>query len=257
MPAYKKRKTMSMEAKLRKLEKKVRDIDSMIETKEKSYSVQVATAAASGGGKPYEYEGNVQVITSFARGDGGTDGQFIGDQISHERMWLRYCNAFQGFNCNYRVAVVWDKEDARYTKLGVTSRTVKYSDIFSDDLIVIGDKPLAGINLENRDRFQVLYDSINSRHRNSQMQLSVSQTTGGVFRELVRDTGEAYIDLKGKVSTFDKGVTGVETIPITGNLLLVTIANSGKIPTTPGGDPGVTGIDRFVQMQARIRYKDA
>jgi len=247
---------MSMETKLRKLEKKVRDIDKMIETKEKSYAVQEALPGSNLDDKAYERIGNVQIMTQFSRGDGGIDGEFIGDQISHERMWLRYCNAFQGFNCNYRVAVVWDKEDG-FIRDGSTSRQVDYADIFNDDTSLEGDKPLAGINLKNRDRFQILYDSINSRHRYSQMQLSVAQTSGGVFRELVRDTGEAYIDLKGKVSTFEKGLTGVLTSPITGNLLLVTIANTGEAPTTPGGAPVIVGCDRFIQMQARIRYKDA
>lgn len=255
MPAYKKRKTMSMETKLRKLEKKVRDIDKMIETKEKSYSVQEALPGTDTTAKAYSQNGHVEILTTYSRGDGGVDGEFIGDQITHDRMWLRYCNAFQGFNCNYRVAVVWDKEDAHI--IPFEGRQVVYSDIFNDDIAVVGDKPLAGINLTNRDRFQILYDSINSRHRYSQMQLSVAQATGGVFRELVRDTGEAYIDLKGRVSTFRKGETGELTYPATGNLLLVTIANTGEAPTTPGGAPVITGCDRFVQMQARLRYKDA
>jgi len=256
MPAYKKRKTMSMEAKLKKLEKKVRDIDKMIETKEKGYAVQVALPGETTGGKAYAYAGHVDIMTEFSRGDSGTDGEFIGDQISHERMWLRYCNAFQGFNCNYRVAVVWDKHNGFKDDPG-SQRNVEYNDVFNDDGAIVGDRPLAGINLKNRDRFVILYDSINSRHKYSQMQLSVSQTSGGVFQELVRDTGEAYIDLKGKVSTFDKGLPGVLTRPTTGNLLLVTIANTGLVPTTPGGAPLITGCARFVQMQARIRYKDA
>jgi len=259
MPAYKKRKTMSMEAKLKKLEKKVREIDNLIETKEKSYAVQEALPGSDIDGlKAYAQQGNVQVMTTFSRGDGGTGGEFIGDQITHDRMWLRYCNAFQGFNCNYRVALVWDKEDARIKSDGSsTSRLLFFSDIFQDDTAKTGDEPLAGINLKNRDRFKILYDSINSKHRYSQMQLSVSQTDGGTFQELIRDTGEAYIDLKGKVSTFETGLPGVETTPTTGNLLLVTIANTGLAPTTPGGAPTITGCDRFVQMQARLRYKDA
>jgi len=250
---------MSMATKLKKLEKKVRDIDNMIETKEKSYAVQTATPGSDTSvTKPYSKDGYVQIMTEYSRGDSGTDGEFIGDQISHERMWLRYCNAYQGFNCNYRVAVVWDKDDARIRAEGTTaSRELLYTDIFFDDAVLVGDRPLAGINLKNRDRFVVLYDSINSRHKYSQMQLSVAQTTGGVFQELVRDTGEAYIDLKGKVSTFRKGLPGVLTIPTTGNLLLVTIANTGVAPTTPGGAPVIRGCDRFVQMQARLRYKDA
>lgn len=117
MPASKKRKTMSTEAKLKRLEKKVADLDKMIEVKEKSFAVQVAVPASDTSGKAYQYTGNVQVMTQFSRGDGGADGEFVGDQIALDRMWLRYCNAYQGFNCNYRVAVVWDKEDT-YTRGG-------------------------------------------------------------------------------------------------------------------------------------------
>lgn len=249
MPASKKRKTMSTEAKLKRLEKKVRDMDRAIEVKEKSFSVQAAAPAGTAT-NVYNKDGYVQRMLQMSRGSLGTDGEFIGDQITLDRMWLRYCNSFQGFNCNYRVAVVWDKEG------GTAPLAVDYTDIFHDDVVNEGDLPLAGINLKNRDRFEILYDSINSRHRNSQMQLSVSQA-GDVFRELVRDTGEAYIDLKGKVCTFPAGEVGQALYPTTGNLLLVTIASTGEAPTTPGGAPVITGCDRFVQMQARIRYKDA
>lgn len=232
-------------------------MDKAIELKEKSYSVQAVAEASDATGKVYNRGGLVQPMLQMSRGTAGTDGEFVGDQITLDRMWLRYCNAFQGFNCNYRVAVVWDKEDGnKYSEFPESTGPLKYYDIFYDDFVNEGDLPLAGINLKNRDRFEILYDSINSRHRNSQMQLSVSQV-GGAFQELVRDTGEAYIDLKGKVSTFARGELGEAVYPTTGNLLLVTIASTGTAPTTPGGEPVITGCGRFIQMQARIRYKDA
>lgn len=74
--------------------------------------------------------------------------------------------------------------------------------------------------------------------------------SSGTFLEILRETGEHYIDLSPEkyTSVFE----GTNTIPQTGQLLLVTIANTIQPAGSLIGD-----VIRYVNINIRMRYTDA
>lgn len=243
MPAKKKTKFNPKKRKASTLASRVSALEKSIEHKELAYVTEIAADDSQAEvTKPYSTVGTVQkLLAGFSQGPGPINS-FTGSRITWSKLWIRYCNSFVGENPNYRTALVWDKEDGDCV----------YDDIFRNDALAQAEKPLAGLNLSNRDRFVVLYDSINSMHPKSQMQLSVGADDTG-FTEVVRDTGEGYIDLSGKHTIFNL-TTGQED---TGALLLVTCANTIAKNTVPGGAPTVTAVGRFACINIRGRYTDA
>jgi len=246
MPAYKKRKTMTVTKEVASLKRKVRALERAPELKAKPF-VWDAGQVASVGPTPsnvYTLIGNVQLINAFNEGTGGNDGDRIGEQVTNKSMWIRHKETIAGQSVAYRTAIVWDKQPN-----GVVA---SYEDIFRDDSFVVTDLPYSGIFLQNRDRFVVLYDNINSMPKNAKMQLSVALPGG---TEIVRDVGESYIDLKNKVSTWG----GNNLIPRTGALLLVTLAQNSTLTTGGGGTPVVTTTqpDVIAQGVIRLRYTDS
>lgn len=246
MPQKKKTKFNPKKRKASSLAARVSRLERAVEHKELAYISEIAADDSQAEpAKAYSQSGTVERILIGYEPGTDTVNQFIGDKISWNNVWVRYCNSFVGENPNYRLALVWDKED------GVAT----YDTIFKNDLVGEAELPLAGMNLKNRERFTVLYDSINSMHKNSTMQLSVGADDTG-FTEVIRDTGEAYIDLKGKHTIFGEEAGG--RFPVsTGALLLVTCANTISKNTVPGGAPTVTAVGRFCTINIRGRYTDA
>ncbi len=246
MPAYKKRKTMTVTKEVAALKRKVRELERAPELKAKPF---VWSSGQIGSGEPinsneYFISGNVKLINAFTEGIAGTDGERIGEQVTNKSMWIRHKETIAGKSVAYRTAIVWDKQPN-----GVVA---SYSDIFKDDTFSEADLPYAGINLMNRDRFTILYDNINSMHKNAKMQLSVSASAG---TEIVRDVGESYIDLKNKKSTWAE----TSTIPRTGALLLVTLAQDSVLSAGGSGEPEIATGQATVTAQGaiRLRYTDS
>ncbi len=233
---YPNKKRKTADTHVRRLEARIKAIEHATELKEKSF---ISIDFIANDSDEYGKNGKVSVISTLTEGTGGTDGERVGSVVKWKKMFIRHCNRFSGPNPNYRTAIVWDRQ-------GVGAPV--YTEIFKDDTLLEGDKPLAGTNLKNRERFTILYDNINSNHKASTMQLSVSQTSGAI-EEIVRETGEHYIDLKAAkyTSVFEE----TNTIPTTGQLLLVTCANTpvatGELET-PGG---------YCNINIRMRYTDA
>ena len=223
---------------VRRLEARIKAIEHATELKEKSFlSIGRFTNEST---EEYRKAGQVSVISTLSEGTGGTDGERVGSVVKWKKMFIRHCNRFEGPNPNYRTAIVWDRQG-----VGAPS----YDEIFKDDTLLEGDKPLAGVNLKNRERFTVLYDNINSAHKSTTMQMTLSNTGGSVFSEVIRETGEHYIDLSPEkyTSVFED----TNTIPQTGQLLLVTIANTLSETGT------VLTPVRYVNINIRMRYTDA
>lgn len=223
---------------VRRLEARIKAIEHSTELKEKSF-ISVGREFTSGTGD-YKKEGNVSVISTLSEGTGGTDGERVGSVVKWKKMFIRHNNRFDGANPNYRTAIVWDRQG-----VGAPS----YEEIFKDDTLLVGDEPLSGVNLKNRERFTVLYDNINSGHKSARMQMTLGNS-GGTFLEILRETGEHYIDLSPEkyTSVFE----GTNTIPQTGQLLLVTIANTINNAGSIIGD-----VSRYVNINIRMRYTDA
>lgn len=245
MPATKKRKTMTMTKEVAALKRKVRDLETAPELKAKPFTWSAGQLTASQApNKEYYFEGSVKLINAFTEGAAGTDGERIGSQVTNKSMWIRHKETMGGQSVAYRTAVVWDKQP--------NGAVASFTDIFFDDVIVGSDLPYTGINLKNRERFQILYDNINSMHKNAKMQLSVALPSGN---EIVRDCGESYVDLKNKKSTWAED----GTIPITGALLLATICVNTTLAAGAGGEPEITvsGADVIAQGVIRLRYTDS
>lgn len=223
---------------VRRLEARIKAIEHSTELKEKSF-ISVAIETTSGTGE-YNKNGNVSVISTLSEGTGGTDGERVGSVVKWKKMFIRHNNRFDGANPNYRTAIVWDRQG-----VGAPS----YEEIFKDDTLLAGDEPLSGVNLKNRERFTVLYDNINSGHKSARMQMTLGNSSG-TFLEILRETGEHYIDLSPEkyTSVFE----GTNTIPQTGQLLLVTIANTIQPAGSLIGD-----VIRYVNINIRMRYTDA
>lgn len=246
MPAYKKRKTMTVTKEVAALKRKVRELERAPELKAKPFVWSTGQVSTVGPTPSNEYAlgGNVKLINAFTEGVAGTDGERIGEQVTNKSMWIRHKETVAGQSVAYRTAIVWDKQPN-----GVVA---SYTDIFRDDAVISADLPYAGIFLQNRDRFMVLYDNINSTHKNAKMQLSVALPTGN---EIVRDVGESYIDLKNKKSTWSEA----SSVPRTGALLLVTIAQNSSLSTGGEGEPVIstTQADVIAQGVIRLRYTDS
>ncbi len=232
---HKKRKTT--DAHVRRLEARIKAIEHATELKEKSF-ISIGYLTDDVG--EYGLDGNVSVISTLSEGTGGTDGERVGDVVKWKKMFIRHCNRFEGQNPNYRTAIVWDRQG-----IGAPG----YSEIFKDDTLLDGDKPLSGVNLKNRERFSVLYDNINSAHKDATMQMTLG-TAAGTFLEVVRETGEHYIDLSPEkyTSVFE----GTNTVPTTGQLLLVTVSN-----TISSSGSQIQRTNRYVNINIRMRYTDA
>lgn len=230
---YPNKKRKTTDSHVRRLEARIKAIEHATELKEKSFlDIGYETGA-------YEKTGQVSYISPLNEGTGGTDGERVGSVVKWKKMFIRYCNRFEGLSPNYRTAIVWDREGGG---------AVAYSDIFKDDTLLEGDKPLSGINLKNRERFTVLYDDINSNHKSSTMQMTLA--TGDMnFVETVRATGEHYIDLSAEkyTSVFE----GTSTSAGTGKLLLVTCGNT----VTKTGT--IEGLSPITNINIRMRYTDA
>ncbi len=246
MPAYKKRKTMTVTKEVAALKRKVRALERAPELKAKPFvwsAGQVSTVGPTTSNE-YPLNGSVKLINAFTEGLAGTDGERVGEQVTNKSMWIRHKETIAGQSVAYRTAIVWDKQPNGVVAI--------YSQIFRDDPFSGADQPYSGIYLENRDRFVVLYDNINSMHKNAKMQLSVALPGG---TEIVRDCGESYIDLKNKKSTWSEG----QSVPRTGALLLVTIAVNSTLSTGAGGEPEIatTQPDVIAQGVIRLRYTDS
>lgn len=235
-PPRKKRKTT--DAHVRRLEARIKAIEHATELKEKSF-INVGVLSEGSDSTEYGKNGKVSIISTLSEGTGGTDGERVGSVVKWKKMFIRHCNRFEGPSPNYRTAIVWDRQG-----VGAPS----YDEIFKDDTLLDGDKPLSGVNLNNRERFTVLYDNINSAHKSATMQMTLG-TTGATFAEVIRETGEHYIDLSAEKYT--SVFQDTDTIPRTGQLLLVTVANT----LNSGG--GVQSCDRYVNLNIRMRYTDA
>ena len=156
-------------------------------------------------------------------------------------MFIRHQNRFAGQNPVYRTAVVWDRQG---------TATPTFTDIFRDDTGIVGELPLAGINLKNRERFTILYDNINSMHRNAKYQAAVKASDTTVPELIIRDGGESYIDLG--AARYQSVFEETDTVPTTGQLLLVTIAN-----TINRADDTAVACQRYFNVYIRMRYTDA
>ena len=239
---YPNKKRKTTDSHVRRLEARIKAIEHATELKEKSF-ISIAEFTSAQTSEEYGKDGKVSIISTLAEGTGGTDGERVGSVVKWKKMFIRHCNRFEGLNPNYRTAIVWDRQG-----VGAPS----YTEIFKDDTLLDGDKPLSGVNLKNRERFTVLYDNINSEHKNARMQLTLG-TTGGTFVEVVRETGEHYIDLSPEkyTSVFED----TNTIPTTGQLLLVTVGNTLAASGDPAGP--VKGMTRYINLNIRMRYTDA
>lgn len=236
---YPNKKRKTTDSHVRRLEARIKAIEHATELKEKSF-ISIGAFDSSSASDEYGENGKVSIISTLSEGTGGTDGERVGDVVKWKKMFIRHCNRFEGANPNYRTAIVWDRQG-----VGAPS----YEEIFKDDTLLDGDKPLSGVNLKNRERFTVLYDNINSAHKSATMQMTLG-TSGVNFTEVIRETGEHYIDLSPEkyTSVFE----GTNTIPQTGQLLLVTVANS---IIAGGGD--IVGMTRYININLRMRYTDA
>jgi len=243
MPATKKRKTMTVTKEVATLKRKVRALETSAELKAKPFVWDIGQANAIGPdvNKDYSQTGTVKLINSLTENVGGTDGDRIGTQVTNKNMWIRHKQTMGGQSVSYRTCIVWDKQP--------NGALANYADIFFDDSFVGADLPYAGINLANRERFTVLYDNINSLHKNAKMQLSVALPGG---TEIVRDCGESYIDLKNKTTTFSEG----QTFPKTGALLLATLAQNTNLNSATG--TVITNqADVIANGVIRLRYTDS
>jgi len=243
MPAFKKRKTMTVTKELSSLKRKVRALETSAEKKAKSFTWDIGQSFINNPvvNKEYPRTGNVKVINALVQGTAGEEGDRIGNQVTNKSMWIRHKETIAGQSVSYRTAIVWDKQP--------NGSAPFYEQIFFDDAASSSDLVYAGINLEYRERFQVLYDNINSMHKNAKMQLSVALPGGA---EIVRDLGEAYIDLKNKTSTYSES----SGVPQTGALLLVTIAQNTLLDTASSSVSTVQP-DVIAQGVIRLRYTDS
>lgn len=243
---YKKRKMAPISTKA--LERRVKALENAPELKTKELKLTDTSISTATTTRLYGLSGAVTNLTELAKGTGISDR--IGTEVTWKKMFLRYNNLFAGLAVNYRTAIVWDREGDS----GVDDPPF-YSAIFaSDGLLTPGYfDPQSGVNLSNRDRFRILYDSINSRHPKSQMQLSVATGDAAALQTIVRDTGETYIDLRNCVSVYDGFSDSTGNLPKTGTMYLVTIANQLENST----DPTVVDVDDYIsQLNIRLRYTD-
>lgn len=243
MPATKKRKTMTMTKEVATLKRKVRALETSAELKAKPFTWDIGQSNTVGPSlaKDYSQVGTVKLINSITENVGGTDGDRIGTQVTNKSMWIRHKQTMGGQSVSYRTAIVWDKQP--------NGGVANYADIFFDDSFAGADLAYAGINLKNRERFTILYDNINSLHKNAKMQLSVALPGG---TEIVRDCGEAYIDLKNRTSTWNEGGTS----PITGALLFVTLAQNTTLDSATG-NVLTDQPDVIASGVIRLRYTDS
>jgi len=243
---YKKRKMAPISTKA--LERRVKALENAPELKTSEFKIQDTLISTLSTTKLYGTSGALTNLTELAKGTGISER--IGTEVTWKKMFLRYNNLFAGLAVNYRTAIVWDKEGDSGVDDVPFYNAIFASDGLSDPSYF---DPQSGVNLSNRDRFRVLYDSINSRHPKSQMQLSVATGDASALQTIVRDTGETYIDLRNCVSVYDGFSDSTGNKPRTGTLYLVTIANQLENST----EPAAIAVDDYLsQINIRMRYTD-
>ena len=133
-----------------------------------------------------------------------------------------------------RTMLVYDKQS--------NAGTPSYSDILQDDNLGTGDEALAFRNLNNKERFIILYDNFDATDAGDGLKQSSCRY------QFVAST-DTYTDeaISGKVyrKLNMEAIFGVTDAPITGALYVVTCG---------GGTPGETDPDG--KWVTRVRYVD-
>ncbi len=194
-------------------------------------------------GNSWDIAGTVTSIFSLAQGAGSD--QRIGRKVKIRSVQLRFVcqneirrttsGASDGLWPS-RTMIVYDKQ----ANAGLPS----YSDIVADNLGA-GDEPLAFKNLNNKERFVILYDNYDCTEqgdgkKNSSCRTVVSVIGGGSGELSEVSSGAVY-------RTMDMDcVFGLTNEPITGAIYVVTCGGATSADTTPANGKWVT----------RVRYVD-
>ncbi len=194
-------------------------------------------------GTTWTTSGEVTSIFSLVQGAGSD--QRIGRKVKIRSVQLRFIVRNQTRKTESlspnglwptRTMIVYDKQ----ANAGLPS----YSDIVADNLGA-GDEPLAFKNLNNKERFVILYDNYDCTEqgdgkKNSSCRTVVSVIGGGSGELSEVSSGAVY-------RTMDMDcVFGLTNEPITGAIYVVTCGGATSADTTPANGKWVT----------RVRYVD-
>lgn len=182
---------------------------------------------------------------------GNTNASKIGNQVTNLSLMLRLELAYSFYSeaihcCRY--AIVWDKQPE--------SVVASYQQIFKTNASTLSavNKSVAPVNRANRDRFVVLYDSVNGNKAEVDfVTFQGPDTTGNI--KLTRHLSDTiYLDLKKIKATY--GVTVAAASECTTNQLLFVSVNNVFAPFV---DPLLTGpaaLPMQAHMYSRIRFTD-
>ncbi len=190
-------------------------------------------------GTTWTQAGEVTSVFSLAQGAGSD--QRIGRKVKIRSVQFHFIHRNPVLNITAgglwpsRTMIVYDKQ----ANAGLPS----YSDIVADNLGA-GDEPLAFKNLNNKERFIILYDNYDCTEtgdgkKNSSCRGLISKLEGGNEVEEIQ-SGAVY-------RTMDMDcVFGATNEPITGAIYVVTSGGNASATTSPNEGKWVT----------RVRYVD-
>lgn len=241
MPA--KRATKKAKTSLASLSKKVAKISKSIEHKNKDYSLRESSPIAGDVSGNYSPSGEVTHLSDIAQGDSSDQREGRRVMISSllMRMHLRTAEianpGTQPALPTHRNIIIWDK----YPN-GVLPTVGEILD-FSG--VINGDEALAPMNMDNVDRFRVLFDDTNGfRKLGVDSDSHSTNTSTNVY--VTRDTTiNKFIDVNQGVSIFKDAAS----IPQTGALYWVSVGNRWGSTTN--------GPAYVINTTMRLKYTDA
>lgn len=215
--------------KARTLAARVSKIEATIEHKSIDFAAKADATSPTVYFKP---TGQVTVLNEISAGDDLSNRE--GRRAMVESCFMRYHIRLRSADlAEYRHMLVWDKY--------ANGAKATAEEILDFSGVIDGEEAMAPLNLENRDRFNVLYDDTNGVGHPSLDRQGYGTASAGEAQDVQQ---KAYVKV-GKVSTWG----GISNVPTTGALLLVTLGNTWTSPTA-------APTQNFVGVY-RTRFTDA